>query len=80
MIDKCLNLARDDDACFNDTLGGGIVTNICEHKPSEPEKLLGIGDYNSTLRMVKLPKGLYQVMEQEVEVSNSLNLKGKNSF
>ncbi|XP_046802728.1 dynein axonemal intermediate chain 3 [Lucilia cuprina] len=60
-------LSRDDEACLNDTLGGGIVTNICEHKPSEPEKLLGIGDYNSSLRMVKLPKSLYQVMDQEFE-------------
>lgn len=54
-------LARDDDACLNDVLGGGIVTNICEHRPMEPEKLLGIGDYNSSLRMVKLPKVLYQL-------------------
>uniref|UniRef100_A0A1B0G8D4 WD repeat-containing protein 63 n=1 Tax=Glossina morsitans morsitans TaxID=37546 RepID=A0A1B0G8D4_GLOMM len=54
-------LSRDDDACLNDVLGGGIVTNICEHRPMEPEKLLGIGDYNSSLRMVKLPKVLYQI-------------------
>ncbi|KAM7350388.1 missing minor mitochondria [Cochliomyia hominivorax] len=60
-------LSRDDEACLNDTLGGGIVTSICEHKPNEPEKLLGIGDYNSSLRMVKLPKSLYQVMTQEIE-------------
>lgn len=60
--------ARDDDACLNDVLGGGIVTQICEHKPTEPDKLLGIGDYNSSLRMVKLPKNFYHVLPQEIEV------------
>lgn len=63
-----LFLARDDDACLNDTLGGGIVTSICEHKPLEPEKLLGIGDYNSSLRMVKLPKSFCHLLNQDLEV------------
>uniref|UniRef100_A0A1A9W231 WD repeat-containing protein 63 n=1 Tax=Glossina brevipalpis TaxID=37001 RepID=A0A1A9W231_9MUSC len=58
-------LARDDDACLNDVLGGGIVTNICEHRPLEPEKLLGIGDYNSSLRMVKLPKDFTDYITKE---------------
>ncbi|XP_073835088.1 missing minor mitochondria isoform X2 [Musca autumnalis] len=60
-------LARDDDACLNDVLGGGIVTQICEHKLTEPDKLLGIGDYNSSLRMVKLPKSFYWLSSQEIE-------------
>lgn len=46
---------------MNDVLGGGIVTKISEHRPFEPEKLLGIGDYNSSLRMIKLPESLYQI-------------------
>ncbi|XP_075157418.1 missing minor mitochondria [Haematobia irritans] len=60
-------LSRDDDACLNDVLGGGIVTQICEHRPMEPDKLLGIGDYNSSLRMVKLPKSFYHQFSQELE-------------
>uniref|UniRef100_A0A1I8M5P3 WD domain protein n=1 Tax=Musca domestica TaxID=7370 RepID=A0A1I8M5P3_MUSDO len=60
-------LARDDDACLNDVLGGGIVTQICEHRPEEPDKLLGIGDYNSSLRMVKLPRSFYHFTAQELE-------------
>uniref|UniRef100_A0A1I8PHP8 WD repeat-containing protein 63 n=1 Tax=Stomoxys calcitrans TaxID=35570 RepID=A0A1I8PHP8_STOCA len=60
-------LSRDDDACLNDVLGGGIITQICEHRPTEPDKLLGIGDYNSSLRMVKLPKSFYQQFSREIE-------------
>ncbi|XP_030380245.1 WD repeat-containing protein 63 [Scaptodrosophila lebanonensis] len=48
-------LARDDDACLSEILGGGIITGITEHRPSLPYKILGIGDYNSSIRMVKLP-------------------------
>ncbi|XP_017039609.1 dynein axonemal intermediate chain 3 [Drosophila ficusphila] len=48
-------LARDDDACLTEILGGGIITGITEHRPSLPHKILGIGDYNSSIRMVKLP-------------------------
>ncbi|KAH8322432.1 hypothetical protein KR067_004858 [Drosophila pandora] len=48
-------LARDDDACLSEILGGGIITSISEHRPSLPYKILGIGDYNSSIRMVKLP-------------------------
>lgn len=57
--------ARDDNACLNDVLGGGIVTKISEHKPFDPEKLLGIGDYNSSLRMIKLPPSLYKMARRE---------------
>ncbi|XP_017122426.1 dynein intermediate chain 3, axonemal [Drosophila elegans] len=48
-------LARDDDACLTEILGGGVITGITEHRPSLPYKILGIGDYNSSIRMVKLP-------------------------
>ncbi|XP_037936925.1 dynein intermediate chain 3, axonemal-like [Teleopsis dalmanni] len=58
-------LARDDEPCFNDIMGGGCVTYVIEHPPTEPEKLLGIGDYNSSFRMVKLPPGFYYAMEGE---------------
>ncbi|XP_014085911.1 dynein axonemal intermediate chain 3 [Bactrocera oleae] len=60
-------LARDDDACYNDILGGGIITAISEHRPSEPEKLLGIGDYNSSFRMMKLPQSFYTPEPKELE-------------
>ncbi|XP_004518912.1 WD repeat-containing protein 63 [Ceratitis capitata] len=60
-------LARDDDACYNDILGGGIITAISEHRPSEPEKLLGIGDYNSSFRMMKLPQSFYIPEPKELE-------------
>ncbi|XP_017476274.1 PREDICTED: WD repeat-containing protein 63, partial [Rhagoletis zephyria] len=60
-------LARDDDACYNDILGGGIITAISEHRPSEPEKLIGIGDYNSSFRMVKLPQSFYTPEPRELE-------------
>ncbi|KAH8380589.1 hypothetical protein KR009_011571, partial [Drosophila setifemur] len=48
-------LSRDDDAVLVEILGGGVITYIAEHRPSLPNKILGIGDYNSSIRMVKLP-------------------------
>ncbi|XP_053948079.1 dynein axonemal intermediate chain 3 [Anastrepha ludens] len=60
-------LARDDAACYDDILGGGIITAISEHRPSDPEKLLGIGDYNSSFRMMKLPSSFFTAEPKELE-------------
>ncbi|XP_043648161.1 dynein axonemal intermediate chain 3 [Drosophila teissieri] len=60
-------LARDDDACLTEILGGGIITGITEHRPSLPYKILGIGDYNSSIRMVKLPHSFDVPLPNELE-------------
>ncbi|XP_017027782.1 dynein axonemal intermediate chain 3 [Drosophila kikkawai] len=60
-------LARDDDACLIEILGGGIITGITEHRPSLPHKILGIGDYNSSIRMVKLPHSFDVPLNNELE-------------
>ncbi|XP_017066710.1 dynein intermediate chain 3, axonemal [Drosophila eugracilis] len=60
-------LARDDDACLTEILGGGIITGITEHRPSLPYKILGIGDYNSSIRMVKLPHSFDVPLPNELQ-------------
>ncbi|XP_022214171.2 dynein intermediate chain 3, axonemal [Drosophila obscura] len=60
-------LARDDDACLIEILGGGIITGITEHRPSLPYKILGIGDYNSSIRMVKLPHSFDVPLDNELQ-------------
>ncbi|KAH8270215.1 hypothetical protein KR018_005957, partial [Drosophila ironensis] len=60
-------LARDDDACLSEILGGGIITGIAEHRPSQPYKILGIGDYNSSIRMVKLPHSFDVPLHNELQ-------------
>ncbi|BFF97794.1 WD repeat-containing protein 63 [Drosophila madeirensis] len=60
-------LARDDDACLLEILGGGIITGITEHRPSLPYKILGIGDYNSSIRMVKLPHSYDVPLDNELQ-------------
>ncbi|XP_068142410.1 dynein axonemal intermediate chain 3 [Drosophila tropicalis] len=60
-------LARDDDACLNEILGGGVITAITEHRPSLPYKILGIGDYNSSIRMVKLPHTFDVPLDNELQ-------------
>ncbi|XP_067634187.1 dynein axonemal intermediate chain 3 [Eurosta solidaginis] len=60
-------LSRDDDACYNNIIGGGIISAVSEHRLAEPVKLLGIGDYNSSFRMMKLPKSFYTPEPGELE-------------
>ncbi|XP_017844584.1 WD repeat-containing protein 63 [Drosophila busckii] len=59
-------LARDDDAVLTEVLGGGIITAVTEHRPSLPHKILGIGDYNSSIRMVKLPQSFDVPLHNEL--------------
>ncbi|KAL7733211.1 hypothetical protein ACLKA6_004720 [Drosophila palustris] len=59
-------LARDDDAVLTEVLGGGIITSVTEHRPSLPNKILGIGDYNSSIRMVKLPHSFDVPLDNEL--------------
>ncbi|XP_064539863.1 dynein axonemal intermediate chain 3 [Drosophila montana] len=59
-------LARDDDAVLTEVLGGGIITAVTEHRPSLPNKILGIGDYNSSIRMVKLPHSFDVPLDNEL--------------
>ncbi|KAH8366272.1 hypothetical protein KR093_011555, partial [Drosophila rubida] len=59
-------LARDDDAVLTEVLGGGIITSVTEHRPSLPHKILGIGDYNSSIRMVKLPHSFDVPLDNEL--------------
>jgi len=49
-------------------LGGGIITAVTEHRPSLPSKILGIGDYNSSIRMVKLPHSFDVPLDNELAV------------
>lgn len=62
-------LARDDDPVLTEVLGGGIITAVSEHRPSLPSKILGIGDYNSSIRMVKLPLSFDVPLDDELAVS-----------
>lgn len=66
-----LTAARDDDAVLTEVLGGGIITAVTEHRPSLPHKILGIGDYNSSIRMVKLPHSFDVPLDNELAVSLS---------
>ncbi|XP_060656382.1 dynein axonemal intermediate chain 3 [Drosophila nasuta] len=59
-------LDRDDDAVLTEVLGGGIITAVTEHRPSLPHKILGIGDYNSSIRMVKLPHSFDVPLDNEL--------------
>ncbi|XP_017864460.1 PREDICTED: WD repeat-containing protein 63 [Drosophila arizonae] len=59
-------LARDDDAVLSEVLGGGIITAVTEHRPLLPNKILGIGDYNSSIRMVKLPHSFDVPLDNEL--------------
>lgn len=61
--------ARDDDPVLTEVLGGGIITAVSEHRPSLPSKILGIGDYNSSIRMVKLPLSFDVPLDDELAVS-----------
>lgn len=61
--------ARDDDPVLTEVLGGGIITAVSEHRPSLPSKILGIGDYNSSIRMVKLPLSFDVPLDDELSVS-----------
>lgn len=61
--------ARDDDPVLTEVLGGGIITAVSEHRPSLPSKILGIGDYNSSIRMVKLPLSFDVPLDDELVVS-----------
>lgn len=61
--------ARDDGPVMTEVLGGGIITAVTEHRPSLPSKILGIGDYNSSIRMVKLPHSFDVPLDDELSVS-----------
>lgn len=66
-----LTTARDDDAVLSEVLGGGIITAVTEHRPLLPNKILGIGDYNSSIRMVKLPHSFDTPLDNELEVDQT---------
>lgn len=68
---------------LTEVLGGGIITAVTEHRPSLPSKILGIGDYNSSIRMVKLPHTFDVPLDDELAVSMrdlSRNSKIANYF
>ncbi|XP_055840961.1 dynein axonemal intermediate chain 3 [Episyrphus balteatus] len=60
-------LARDDDACLVEVLGGGIITALSEHRSAIPKKVISIGDYDSSFRMVALPESFYKPVPNELE-------------
>lgn len=70
--------ARDDDAVLSEVLGGGIITAVTEHRPLLPNKILGIGDYNSSIRMVKLPPSFDVPLDNELAVGLTQFPRSKN--
>lgn len=48
-------IEKDNEPIFKEVLGGGIMTHIAEHRPKVPSKYLGVGDYNSSFRLLQLP-------------------------
>ncbi|XP_055915238.1 dynein axonemal intermediate chain 3 [Eupeodes corollae] len=61
-------LARDNNACLNEVLGGGVITALSEHRAAAPNKVISIGDFNSSFRMVALPEGFYKPVPNELQL------------
>lgn len=62
-----MKIGRTDEPCVTDSLGGSILTTISQHKLSLPEEVIGVGDYNSSLRMLKIPASLARSKPNEIE-------------
>lgn len=60
-------LARTNDPCLIETLGGNVLTALSQHKLSLPRSVLAIGDYNSSLRIFMIPPVFVKPMEKEAE-------------
>lgn len=60
--------ARTDEACLVDMLGGGIITSLTEHCPIMAQKIIGVGDYNSSFRILVLPPAFKSKLPMEAEV------------
>lgn len=58
-------IEKDNEASFHEVLGGGIMTHIAEHRPKVPSKYLGVGDYNSSFRLLRLPDYFNHPIPQE---------------
>lgn len=50
-----------------DSLGGSILTTISQHKLTLPEEVICVGDYNSSLRTLKIPTSLARPQPNEIE-------------
>lgn len=70
--------ARDNNACLNEVLGGGVITALSEHRAAAPNKVISIGDFNSSFRMVALPEGFYKPVPNELQVSKATFIDGKS--
>lgn len=58
-------IEKDNGPSFHEILGGGIMTHIAEHRPTFPSKFLGLGDYNSSFRLLWLPDYFNHPIPQE---------------
>lgn len=60
-------MARTNEPCLVESLGGNILTAMSQHQLSLPRSVLAIGDYNSSLRVFLLPNAFVQIKVNEVE-------------
>uniref|UniRef100_A0A336M1S0 CSON008647 protein n=1 Tax=Culicoides sonorensis TaxID=179676 RepID=A0A336M1S0_CULSO len=60
-------IARTNEPCLVESLGGNILTAMSQHKLTLPRSVLAIGDYNSSLRIFIIPNAFVQIKQDEVQ-------------
>lgn len=61
-------LARTDEPCLIDSLGGSTLSCLAQHKLSLPQEAIVVGDFNSSLRLLVIPPGFTVPLSNELEV------------
>lgn len=59
---------RTDEPCLVDSLSGSVLTYVSQHKLTLPQEVIAVGDYNSSLRLLRIPSTLTTALPNEITV------------